>query len=205
MEAPRRDPIERHEPIDRERFEPRVVERDVPGALNVGLFRDITRWGPVFGGFLATTATAILLSILGGALGITAANQTGPLDIGSTAAIWGGIVMLISFFIGGYLASRAAAPGGVFSAVLNSSLVWALAVVFGVMLAAIGLGSLVGLMGWSVPPLFDSTPGTADPVATANTLWAAFIGMILALAAAIVGGLVGMRRDVVDETSRTYR
>jgi len=124
-------------------------------------------------------------------------------DTSTAATIWGGIVLLISFFVGGYVAARTSAPGGLLYALVNSAMVWAVSLVFGVLLAAIGLGSIVGLLGGSVPTLFGGTPGTAGATQAVTTMWAAFIGMIVALAAAIVGGLVGMHSDV--ETYDTTR
>ncbi|TAK35494.1 MAG: hypothetical protein EPO21_05900 [Chloroflexota bacterium] len=190
MEAPKR------EPMDREPFEPRVVEHTTPGPLGSVLGRDITRWGPIFGGFVATIATAVVLSVLGAALGLSAMGPSTTGGVSTAAAIWGGIVLLISFFVGGYVAARTAVPGGLIAAIFNSGLVWAISLVFGILLAAIGLGSVVGLLGLSVPSLFETTPGALAPATTTGGLWAAFIGMLVALGAAIVGGLVGIHHDI---------
>ncbi|TAK31314.1 MAG: hypothetical protein EPO21_17605 [Chloroflexota bacterium] len=202
MEAPRREPTERREPIEHGRFEPRVVEGPERQPLGLALHRDITRWGPIFGGFVATIATAIVLSVLGGALGLSTMGGQATGEISTSAAIWGGIVLLVSFFVGGYVAGRTATPGNAVFAVFNSALVWAISLVFGVLLAAIGLGSVVGLLGLSVPSLFGAAPDTLPAAQTATSLWVAFIGMLVALAAAVVGGLVGMHSDV--ESRGTY-
>jgi len=187
MEAPRQEP-------ERERFQPRLVEQEESRPAGLALRRDVTRWGPIFGGFVATIATAAVLSVLGAALGLSTMGTAAGTDISTAAAIWGGIVLLISFFVGGYVASRTTAPGGPLYAVVNSAMVWAISLVVGILLTAIGLGSIVGLLGTAVPNLFGATAAEATVATTA--LWAAFIGMLVALAAAVVGGLVGMHRDV---------
>jgi len=193
--AERKEPVERREPVERGRFEPRTVEDREHGTLSPALRRDVTRWGPIFGGLVATIATAAVLSVLGAALGLSTTGAAAADGLTTAGAIWGGIVLLVSFFVGGYVAARTSAPGGMLFAVVNSSLVWAASLVFGILLAAIGLGSIVGLLGVSVPNLFAPATGAATAPAI-GTMWAAFIGMIVALVAAVVGGLVGMHRDV---------
>src|SRR3989304_3940449 len=128
MEAPKREPSEPKRAAEPQRFEPRLVEQTERGTLPLALRRDVTRWGPILGGLAATIATAILLSVLGAALGISPAP--GQAGVASAITIWGVIVLLVSFFVGGYVAARSAAPGGWVSAVMNSSIVWAVTIVF---------------------------------------------------------------------------
>src|SRR5206468_12457972 len=65
-------------------------------------------WGGIFGGVLVAVGTLLLLAALGVAIGITAVDpqsmQLGKLGI--TAAIWTGVSLLLSLFLGGLVASR---------------------------------------------------------------------------------------------------
>ena len=178
MAAARQEPEQEH-------YEPHIVERPERAPA---LYRDITRWGPILGGFFATTAVAVLIAVLGAAFGIPTSAA------GGFAPIWGGVIVVVSFFVGGYVATRSCARGDLLTAIFNSSVVWALAVTFAVVLGALGLGALFGLIGLGV-----SSPFMAARAAVATGLgtqmWSACIGICIGLFGAIVGGLLGMHGE----------
>ncbi len=74
---------------------------------------------------------------------------------------------------------------------------WALTLVLGTLLAALGITGVLGFL----PSRVLTTPGitTGDVI---NTSWGFFIGSLLGLGAAIWGGAVGRRRERTEEEAR---
>ena len=71
--------------------------------------RDRIRWGPIIAGVVTAFAVLLFLSVLGLALGISALGGDDPQTWGTAAGIWGGLSLLVAFFVGGWMAARAAA------------------------------------------------------------------------------------------------
>lgn len=177
-------------PIEREqRVERRVVEEPVTregyGASSVSNYElaDLVRWGPILAGFAATLASLLLMGILGTALGLSTA---GDMTFGT---IWGALSLIVAFFVGGWIAARTVAVGGTLPAVLNSAIVWAFTLLFTLFLAGLGaagvLGAINSMGGISLPTL------QVTGEQAAGGAWGALAGLVLTLAAAIVGGMVG--------------
>src|SRR4051812_20837546 len=87
---------------------------DASTDVGVSSGRDRVRWGPILAGVLAALTTMLLLGLLGLAAGLTAVDarqastSTGTAgDAGRNALIWSAVTALISFFVGGYVASKA--------------------------------------------------------------------------------------------------
>lgn len=165
------------------------------------------QWGPIIGGVLTALATLIVLSLLGLAIGASALE---PRDIGeglgTGAAIWGGISAIIAFFVGGYIAARTAAVGGVGSGMINGFLVGATILALVLYLSGSGLGSVFGSLGTNLTDVTNFAGDVqTDPAAQLDSFetlrdssWGTLAGILLALAAATVGGIVGHnnRRDL---------
>ncbi len=106
--------------------------------------QDLVRWGPIFAGFVASVATSLLLLLIGAGLGLSGqAAAPGTTGLGTGAAIWGGISLLIALFVGGWVAARSASPSGQFVALLNGAIVWSFWLFFLLLLTAIGAAALV--------------------------------------------------------------
>jgi hypothetical protein len=112
-------------------------------------------WGGVWSGFLIGLGALLLLSMLGLAVGISAVD-VGPGEgpgrgLGVGAALWGGLSLLISLFIGGMVAARTSLLVERGPAVLQGALVWVLATLGLIYLAAsgvsLGAGALFGVLG----------------------------------------------------------
>src|SRR5215211_6195560 len=72
--------------------------------------RDRIRWGPIIAGVVTAFAVLLFLTVLGIALGLSAlGGDDDPQTWGTAAGIWGGLSLLIAFFVGGWMAARAAA------------------------------------------------------------------------------------------------
>ncbi len=165
------------------------------------------QWGPIIGGVLTALATLIVLSLLGLAIGASALE---PRDVGESlgtgAAIWGGISAIIAFFVGGFIAAKTAAVGGVGSGMINGFLVGATILALVLYLSGTGLGSALGSLGTNLGDVTNfAQDAQADPAAQVSSFetlrdssWGTLAGILLALAAATVGGIVGHnnRRDL---------
>jgi len=71
--------------------------------------RDRIRWGPIVAGVVTAFAVLLFLTVLGIALGISALGGDDAGTWGTAAGIWGGLSLLVSFFVGGWMAARSAA------------------------------------------------------------------------------------------------
>jgi hypothetical protein len=169
------------------------------------------RWGPILAGFLVALGTFVLLSLLLLALGASAV-RIGPDDLGDAAAGIGAataIAGLVSFLLGGFLASRAAGIRGSWSGFLSGFLVWALGLLVILALTAFGIGGLFGEAGSLIGRFASLTQAlpdgmTADETARAvrDAALPAFLSMALPAAAAGLGGLIGAQEDLGFEVRR---
>ena len=171
--------------------------------------RDSVRWGPIVAGLVTALSIFLLLSLLALGLGITAADAANAgEDAGPAAGIIAAIIGLLAFFIGGYIAGRAAAVAGRGAGALNGFLVWALAIIAILLLAANGLGQILGgagdifgqLQQTNVDPNVQVDPNQAAD-AVRNSALVGFASLALPALAATIGGAVGARREreVVDQ------
>ncbi|MEZ0266637.1 MAG: hypothetical protein ACAI43_18055, partial [Phycisphaerae bacterium] len=81
---------------------------------------DRVRWGPIIAGLFAALSTLAVLGVLGIAVGASAYDPgDSARNFGIGAGIWGAVSALLAFFIGGWLAARAAAVKGTSNGVLN--------------------------------------------------------------------------------------
>ncbi|MGE5609911.1 MAG: hypothetical protein ACM359_11705 [Bacillota bacterium] len=207
-----------------------MTERRVPGPLGsetgIGRYRliDRVRWSAVVAGLAAALATMIVLSVLGLAIGLTVydvGERTRPFQIGS--GIWAIVSMIISFFIGGWVASRTAVATGD-SGVLNGTMVWASAIPLMLLLFAGGLTSVLGTVagtptGERVIHAATQMPGAEQPQgaqppapspadaqqvkrSTSTAAWWTLGALLLGLGAAAGGGAAGQRREHGETTTR---
>ncbi len=170
------EPIERAgRPERRER--PEVMELPI-------LSRDLSRWGPVFAGFVATLGTIIVLGLLGATVGLSIAG-----GITTAGGIWAAIVWLVALFIGGWLAARLSAVGGPMLGLVQGTLVWAFTLFFAVILTALGAAALLGsVVGGAIP-----AASGISPITDTTALWLSFAALVIGLGVAALGGWVGAR------------
>ncbi len=124
-------------------------ERNVD--LNVVTPTDRVRWGPILAGLFTALTTALLLTLLAAALG---AGQVEPnstaRSFGVGSAIAAGLIWLLSFAIGGYVAARTMALPGRSNGFFN-----------GLMVSLVGIPLLL----YALSSIFSSLLGTAGSVA----------------------------------------
>ncbi len=120
-----------------------AVEREVLVERTTDAFEGMKiSWGGVFGGVLAGIGTLLLLSSLGLAIGITAVDPQDPNGsaLGTGAAIWTAVTLLISLFIAGWASTRLSMLWERTTAMFEGVLVWVLSLILILYLAASGIG-----------------------------------------------------------------
>lgn len=135
-------------------------------------------WSSVFAGLAIAFITQIVLSTIGGAIGLSVGAGAA---VSTALGIWAAVSGLIALFLGGWIAARMAAIGAIGTGIIHGILVWSLFFIAASFLAAAGIPALLGVIA--------PTSITLGQAATATGF--ALLGMGLSLAAAIVGGIVG--------------
>lgn len=191
---------------DQERYEPRArhvrpVEREYSEPALLGSATtasaalrspSMVQWSSIWGGLVAAFATMITLGVLGLAVGLTAAPTADPAQLGTTSAIWGAVVGLLSFFVGGWLAGRTSSFRGSFAGFVAGSLFWALSLVVVALLTTIGVGGILGaILGNFGSMTFDLTPGTVNTAQSVAV--GTFVGLLASYIVAVLGGILGAR------------
>ena len=167
-----------------------------------GWFGDLD-WGAILASVIAGLGITILLVTLGAAAGIEAGDDGGDEGtisraVGTWTVISALLGTLIGTFIGGRF-SRWDSPG---SAVYHAITSWGLAQVLGALLGAIGaLGLLGAALRRTDPAEAEAAAGgggeeAADAISWGG--WALALGMLLTLAAAIIGWWLGSRTRISD-------
>jgi hypothetical protein len=114
-------------------------------------------WGAIAAGSVLALAMYFLLTLLGGAIGLSVTGNVTNQALGIGAAIWAILTTAGVLFLGGFIASQFTTGENKAEAVMYGLLVWA--VVF---------ASLLWLMASGVQAGFNAMVGMANPAATAN-------------------------------------
>lgn len=196
---------------------------DVRVGENVMTVRDRVQWGPIVAGLATTIGTMVVLTVLGIALGASVLDRNAPgEEIGTWAAIWGAASAIVSFFLGGVVAAKSAAVAGPGTGMLNGLMVGFAAIALILWLTGMGLGNLFGTVGANLDDISTAilnTTGAEEAVDEAQSAvseqdlrasfdevedgaWWTLAGLVLALGAATLGGLVAhnKRRDLIEGT-----
>ncbi len=196
-------------------------ENSSPVNVAVGVDRqDGVRWGPIWAGLLTALTTFILLELMFYAFGWLTLD-IGTDELGAKRWVMTGILALVAFFLGGLVAGATTIWKGLISGLLHGFMVWALGVAAFIALTFFGGSALLGSFGslahqvgvgpQQVRSTTHVTNKEADKLA-ANAKDAAapaFWGLLLPLASAMTGGLIGSklwpRRKATDAESIQLR
>jgi hypothetical protein len=154
-----------HEPPYNRRSTDRVVVNSPLRAEGVRV-----SWGSIIGGVLLAVGLLILLTSLGTAIGITAAEpgQTDPGTAGRAAGIYGAVALLLALFFGGWASTRIGAIVDRATSFCEGALVWVVSIMLVAGLATLGLGNLVGgamsLAGNAAPEMSASAGSSGQVV-----------------------------------------
>lgn len=156
---------------------------------------DWVRWGPIWAGFFTVLSTLAIIGSLGAAIALTAWGSSTSTAFDYAWSIFTGV---LAYFLGGWVAARAAGVTGMGAALLNAGLTWALSLVALLVLVIVGAGNAVGLIGSNLNLLLNSsvsgpTPGAVTSTA-ATASWISFVTLVVGLIVALLGGAAGTRR-----------
>ncbi len=180
-------------------------------------YHDRVRWGPIISGLVVALATQLILSALGAAIGSSflsgsGAPRTNAPGVGTGVGIWSIISLLISLFVGSWVAARACGPMNRSTALLNGAVLWATTLALSSWLLASGVtgafgiaasnaGEVIGQVqqqgGVNVPnnaPNVTATQANNIAGSAARGLWSFVIGSLLGLAASLAGASAGARK-----------
>lgn len=103
-------------------------------------------WGGIFGGVLVAVGLLLLLTALGVAVGISAAQpgETEAATLGTGAGIWAGVSLLVALFIGGMVSTRIGAITDGATGFFEGALVWVVSILLMVYFASSGVSMLAG-------------------------------------------------------------
>ncbi len=189
--------------------------------------RNRVQWGPIVAGVLSALGTLLILAVLGVAIGASALEpRDSGESIGTAAAIYGAISAIVAFFIGGFVAAKTAAVTGGGAGGINGLMVGFTIFAIVLYLTGAGIGNIVGTLGSNISDLTsiaqdqgvttqdaeqaaDAAQEQAEQVdpnaafqAVEDSAWWTLLGLVIPLAAAAAGGVVGnnSRRDLIENT-----
>ncbi len=124
------------------------------------------RWGAVLAGVAVGVSVQLVLSLLGIATGLSTTQVAQGESVGMGPLIWAGVSMLISAFVGGYVAARMSGLKRKADGVLHGAVSWAVTtILFAVLAATIG-GTLAGGVFNNMSRMVSAgAAGGASPVA----------------------------------------
>lgn len=105
------------------------------------------RWGAIIGGLVGGTATYLLLSLLGVAIGLTAVDPQSAEPVGAVplaTGIWTGISMLVGAFVGGYVAGHMSGLSRSSDGMLHGFVSWGATTLLYSVLTVSALGAILG-------------------------------------------------------------
>lgn len=178
-------------------------------------YHDRVRWGPILSGIVVAIATQLILSALGAAIGSnTIAGSGAPRsnagEVGTGVGIWSIISLLISLFVGSWVAARACGPINRSTALLNGAVLWATTLALSSWLLASGVSGAFGVLASNAGDVANQVqqgavdlPNQAPNITaeqtrdlagnTAKGLWSFVIGSLLGLVASLIGASAGAR------------
>jgi hypothetical protein len=136
---------------------------------------DHVRWGPIIAGVVTAFAVLLFLTVIGLALGLSALGaEDDASSWGTAAGIWGGLTLLVAFFLGGWMAARAAGPAHDHDGVLNGFITGAATLLLLLWLATTALtgalgffaGTITDIASAAAPAAIEATEQAAPPVTT---------------------------------------
>jgi hypothetical protein len=173
-----------------------AMEREAVVALGM---RDLVRWGPIWAGLLIALSIQIVLGTVGLAVALRAYNPAAAdysTRVASTLSIWSVVSALIALFVGGYVAGRMAAVLGLRNGLVQGTVVWALGLLIGVILSAMGIAGLLSSV--SISPFLASGGAGLTSAQQMNLArnassgaWWFVVGSVIAWIAAAGGGVLG--------------
>ena len=180
--------------------DPHDVDVNVWNRPQMQLLRERAHWGAIWAGLLGAFTAFVLFSLLGLAVGVSVFSTGGASVLpseGTGAVIWETVAGIASYFVGGFVAGRAAPVYKRPWAALNGLSVFFLSVpflLFGLLvLGGSAAGAYAGL--GSAFHITLTPPPSAAAIDQARSMsWAAVAWFLAAGIASYLGGALGTRR-----------
>ncbi len=102
------------------------------------------RWGAIFAGLILAMTVQLILTMIGGAIGLAAWDPNSGKGLGIGAGIWTLIAMLVSLYAGGVMAGYASGGFTRNSGMMHGLLVGALTTLLTTWMVASGIGAIAG-------------------------------------------------------------
>jgi hypothetical protein len=96
-------------------------------------------WGAIFAGGVMALATFLLLTLLGGSIGLSIRDEINADTFGTTASIWAIASTIIALFVGGYITSRCTVGENAAESVVHGLIMWGVVFAVIVWLTATGV------------------------------------------------------------------
>ena len=170
-------------------------------------------WSAVWVGTLSAVALALILGLVGSAVGAHRAGHSFATwkDIGFWGLFWSVFAAFLSFVLGGWVTARVAGIRRSETAMLHGAIVWLVAVPILLVLVSMGatayLGSwysgLAGTPAWATPPPVAAQDPVAAANAARNTATAAVTALLLGLVGSVIGGWMGSGEPMTFTHHRT--
>ena len=146
---------------------PIVTRSDMDVDLEVPI-RDRVRWAAIIAGVVTAFAVLLFLTTIGIALGLSAlGGDNDTSGWGTTAGIYGAITLLLAFFVGGWVAARAAAPSPESNGVFNGFLTGAAILLLLLWLATTAVTGALGFFAGTVTDIATAASNVAPAVTDA--------------------------------------
>jgi hypothetical protein len=105
------------------------------------------RWGAIIAGVVSGSASYLLLTLLGIAVGLTAVDPNSAEPVGRVplaTGIWTGVSMLVGAFIGGYVAGHMSGLSRSMDGMLHGFVSWGVTTLLYLVLATTAIGAILG-------------------------------------------------------------
>lgn len=103
-------------------------------------------WGGIWAGVLVAVGLLLLLAAFGLAVGVSAVQpgETDASSLGTGAAIWAAVSLLLALFVGGMVSTRIGAISDGATGFFEGALVWVVSILLMAYVASSGIGMLAG-------------------------------------------------------------
>jgi hypothetical protein len=180
--------------------DPQDVDLNVWNRPQMPLLRERAHWSAIWAGLLGAFTAFVLFSLLGLAVGVSIFSTGGASVLPSEstgAVIWETVAGIAAYFVGGFVAGRAAPVFKRSWAALNGLSVFFLSVPF-LLLGLLVLGGSAAGAYAGLGSAFHVTltpPALAPAIDQARSIsWAAVAWFLAAIIASYLGGTLGTRR-----------
>ncbi len=172
-------------------------------------------WGAVLAGSIIAIMLQLALNLLGIAIGMTSINPAQPHNsaepgsILSGTAIWMGVSVLISLFIGGWLAARFAGIPDQVDGLLHGLMVWGIVTLVSLFLITTTLGRMISgvsaLLGQGLSLIGSVAQGVAQGVGGVAQGVAHGVGGVAQGGSHVASGVASSAADTVQDAARNIR